>query len=540
MRYISFILVFISINALSQNSTRTDSLKNKLNKYISFQDSVKIFDIYYSLGKQYYKTENNILSLTYYQKSLLYSKKEQQPKVYNRLASTYWRKGDYESAMKHYRKSLNISEEIGDKKLQATALNNIGFIYAEYNQPKKTLEYYLLSLEIRKEINDQKGIAHSYNSLGRVYLSIDSINIALDYVNKSIEKFRSINYQIGESNALNSLGNIYMAKQEPMLALKYYKQSLEIRMNKNYLHLIAESYKNIAKVYIKNNDYKNAEVVINKGIIISKEIESKKLLKSFYYQLYELNKKNRNYEKALSNYLNFSVIQDSLLSKDSKNKIAELEVQYQLDKKEQKIKLLSFKDKLNTQKIKKQRTQLTFFILGALIFLISFVVVFLIYIQKNKAYKMLVKQNVEITKLEQLKEDKQNIQNIFEKNNSKNEQIKHKVSKENEILDKLKMILIQNKYFLNPNCNLENLSKEINTNRQYLSQIINENYKINFNNFINSHRIKESRKLLLDKNNDKYTIEAIGKLSGFKTRASFNSAFKKFTGVTPSFFKKNN
>ena len=44
----------------------------------------------------------------------------------------------------------------------------------------------------------------------------------------------------------------------------------------------------------------------------------------------------------------------------------------------------------------------------------------------------------------------------------------------------------------------------------------------------------------MDSEFDKYTMDAIAQLSGFNNRATFNTAFKKNTGVSPSFFKKNN
>ena len=113
-----------------------------------------------------------------------------------------------------------------------------------------------------------------------------------------------------------------------------------------------------------------------------------------------------------------------------------------------------------------------------------------------------------------------------------------KISNKQQIINDLLLIIEENKYFLNPECSIDSLAKKIETNRQYLSVIINDKFDSNFNQFINTYRIKEARKLLLDKEYDKYTIDAIAKLSGFKTKATFNAAFKKITGVTPSFFKK--
>ena len=308
-----------------------------------------------------------------------------------------------------------------------------------------------------------------------------------------------------------------------MKAIIYHNKALEIRKNLNNSYLIAESYKNIAKDYIQDRNYKVAELIIKKGIIISKEIQSQKLLKAFYYQLFELSKKTRNYEKALVNYLNYSEIKDSLLSFESENKIAELEIQYQSEKKEQKIELLSVKNKLNTEIIHSQKNNLMFLVAGLGILLVSLVIVLFIYFQRDKAYKMLVKHNIEIANLEE---------------SQKQKVPKQKISNEQQIINDLLSIIEENNYFLNPSCTIDELAKKISTNRQYLSKIVNDRFQSNFNNFINTYRVKEARKLLLDNEYNKYTIDAIAKLSGFNNKATFNTAFKKNTGVTPSFFKK--
>ncbi|MBN2669004.1 MAG: AraC family transcriptional regulator [Bacteroidales bacterium] len=69
--------------------------------------------------------------------------------------------------------------------------------------------------------------------------------------------------------------------------------------------------------------------------------------------------------------------------------------------------------------------------------------------------------------------------------------------------------------------------------------MINETYDQNFNNYINSFRIKEARHLLTSKSYNNYSLEGIADMCGFNSMVSFNSAFKKFTGITPSYFQKS-
>jgi len=90
------------------------------------------------------------------------------------------------------------------------------------------------------------------------------------------------------------------------------------------------------------------------------------------------------------------------------------------------------------------------------------------------------------------------------------------------------------------NFNIEDIAEALNTNTRYLSQVINESFDMNFFNFVNKFRIDEAKEILLSKNNERYTIEGIAKMVGFNSKSSFNNAFKKSTGITPSEYKNIN
>jgi YesN/AraC family two-component response regulator len=91
---------------------------------------------------------------------------------------------------------------------------------------------------------------------------------------------------------------------------------------------------------------------------------------------------------------------------------------------------------------------------------------------------------------------------------------------------------------LDSEINLDKMSKLLNTNKLYLSRFINYEYKKNFNWFLNKFRVEEAQKLLISPDYEIYTLDAIAEKVGFNSRSSFYSVFKKITGVTPSFYRK--
>jgi AraC-like DNA-binding protein len=80
---------------------------------------------------------------------------------------------------------------------------------------------------------------------------------------------------------------------------------------------------------------------------------------------------------------------------------------------------------------------------------------------------------------------------------------------------------------------MDDLAKRMQSSRNHISQAINEIGKTPFWNFVNVYRLKEAQKRLKDPAFHNYTIEAIAIDSGFNSLSTFNSLFKRTTGVTP-------
>ncbi len=107
----------------------------------------------------------------------------------------------------------------------------------------------------------------------------------------------------------------------------------------------------------------------------------------------------------------------------------------------------------------------------------------------------------------------------------------------NRILIKLKHEMVEKKYYLKNDLKLSELSEYIKIPSYQISQVINEKLNKNFFDFINDYRVEEFKHRLADDKFNNYTILAIGLDSGFNSKASFNSVFKKSTGITPSVYR---
>ncbi|APU10241.1 DNA-binding protein [Cellulophaga lytica] len=109
---------------------------------------------------------------------------------------------------------------------------------------------------------------------------------------------------------------------------------------------------------------------------------------------------------------------------------------------------------------------------------------------------------------------------------------------EQENIEKLKNHMKNHRPFLNPSLTIQNVSDDIGIPVKELSILINHKLNQHFYDFVNSYRINYAKNLLSDATQKKRTVLEILYDSGFNSKSSFNTAFKKETGTTPTSYRK--
>ena len=98
----------------------------------------------------------------------------------------------------------------------------------------------------------------------------------------------------------------------------------------------------------------------------------------------------------------------------------------------------------------------------------------------------------------------------------------------------LTLLMNEEKLYCESELSLADLAKRLDTQPNYLSQVINEREAKNFYDYINTLRIQEFTHVASKPESRKLTLYALAQQCGFNSKSSFNRYFKKVTGQSPS------
>ncbi|WP_240337546.1 AraC family transcriptional regulator [Aquimarina sp. AD1] len=99
---------------------------------------------------------------------------------------------------------------------------------------------------------------------------------------------------------------------------------------------------------------------------------------------------------------------------------------------------------------------------------------------------------------------------------------------------KIMEFMEEEKPFLNPDLNLTQLSQMLKIPASVVSETVNSGFDKNFNDFVNSYRVKEVQAMLKEGKQQQLSLLGIAYECGFNSKATFNRVFKKLTNTSPS------
>jgi tetratricopeptide (TPR) repeat protein len=350
------------------------------------------------------------------------------------LGELFQNNKNYDAAILHYYTARQISHEINDKAQEAIALSYLGDVFLLKKNIEKSKYFYNELIVLSRNFKNTDGFARAYMGFARVSRLIGQKKESIGYYLKGLENYQQMHDQLNIAKALDNISEVYFEQGDLNEAIHYAKKALNVADSNAIYSQQQLILKKLADYYILNKDPLKSNQALNKFIELKES---------------EINK-------------NAQIIQ-----------------------KEYELQLLK-KDGLMQEKlIKKQKVTIYLSIISSVFFLILLVVIIMKNRKLNDSYQYLFSSGLELNK---------NKQELIEiKTDSKYLRSTLKDNQQESLVMEFTNLLNNDQIFLQKEITLESLAKQMNTNRTYLSQIINDHFNNSFSNLINEYRVRKAQ-----------------------------------------------
>ena len=266
-------------------------------------------------------------------------------------------------AIKYFRQALSINQSIRDTVSMAVDYDYLGATYSRMKMPDSSLINYHKALYFFKKIKKEDRYAVSLSNMAWILPNYpDSLNKAISYFNKAWDKFQELGWVHYEPNIQFGIANILGKQGKLEESISAYKKSIQLAIQfKREFFLMKQLYQGLSEVYQKKGDYKH----------------------------------------ALDNHIICTQYNDSITEKQKSDHIANLEKQYETEKKENEIIRLNTRHELTNIQLSKNKQLKQLAFITAILLLVLVLFVLLKYFDKLKSNLLLEEKNRLIEKSEQ-------------------------------------------------------------------------------------------------------------------------------------------
>ncbi len=267
---------------------------------IELNDSLSLADIYLKLAQINAYKDKREEKLAYNLKAI---------KIYEKIGApieagvAYGNLGyiikweDMDMALLYMRKSIRLLENLNETSKIDPIYDNYGSLQFLIQNYDSSLYYHHKSLQLKKQLKGDNGLGYTYANLATTHASLKNFDLARKFIDSSSAVRIRLNDNYGIAVNYTHTGDIFSAEEKYINAIENYKKSAELASKNNYHHLQKYCAEVITQCYLELNDYQSA----------------------FKYNAV------------------FQSLKDSTLNAQTNSRVAELQIEFETEKKEQEI-----------------------------------------------------------------------------------------------------------------------------------------------------------------------------------------------------------
>lgn len=245
----------------------------------------------------------------------------------------YRQLGKTELALKSVLEAIKIHESLQNKVGKADALQ----VLAALEDGQKSMDYNQEALAIYEEEGDIFYQALVNNNIGGSYIRKKDFEQAALHLEKAIDLATGLNAIDITGDAKSKMSHVYMHREDYPSAIRILKEALAIHDKNKQALARVENLATIAIAYNKMNRPQLALPYIDEGISLSASINTLDFHRGAYEVRSESYRQLGDYEKALADYTQFKVLNDSLFNTEKIEQIERLKTEFEVERKDKEL-----------------------------------------------------------------------------------------------------------------------------------------------------------------------------------------------------------
>lgn len=421
----------------------------------------------------------------------------------------------YNEGIDFCKQAISEGEKQGNQEVVLASLNNIGYMYGMFKNYRQAIPYFERALKLAQTIKDENTTSTVLVNLVQSYARLGNVAKAKEYYARQL-RHPLQNRKVDAYARLFNKAELEQVQGQFSAATSTLHQVLDTVKRHNLMaDLQLETLLALGSNYSRGQEPDSAIVYLNHAAGLAEQLGDLISQQDASKQLYQLYKEKGNDEASrlmLSHYLSLT---DSLAKSNEYDKASSSIQQYEEMKNGQQIEML-------TLTLRKRTMALAGI---GIVLLVAGLILLIIYRYNRRlrhAYKLLVEKNEEL---------------IAKGISSPSTTLADETLR--PLLEQVDRVMHDITIIGNPDFNVAELARRIDSNQKYISKAINDTYHKNFKAYLNEFRVQEACQRMVDEEHyGNLTIAAIAETVGFKSPNSLVLAFKKSLGMTPSVYKR--
>ena len=308
---------------------------------------------------------------------------------YSQKGNAHKLKGDNSKALENYFEGAKIARE-GHQK--GALYISIADVYSNMGNHNNAFDYYQKALAILKKYLRNKldsiTVATALYNLGDEYVKVEKWDSALLYTRESQLLSNKANYKIGEAYSLGSIGTIYSKLGNDLQAEVNLNKAIVLLEELNEYAAICEFLISMSDIYIKKGDNAAAKNYARKSLVLAQKYGLKKEVSDASGKLSELYENSGDLLKSLTYYKEYIKYRDSVHNLEAVEQMADLRTNFEVSKKQKEVDLLATRNKLRI-------AERNGFVLASLLLAAILVISVYFYTQRAKRNKLIAAQKMQ-------------------------------------------------------------------------------------------------------------------------------------------------